>query len=59
MLVLKYVEDEEMKKTWYHDILRDNIREFVSILICRILEKMIDRTHGWSFKRIISPLIFR
>lgn len=43
LLVLQYVVDEEMKKMRYHDMLRDDIRKFVSISGCRTLEDMIDR----------------
>ena len=34
LLVPQYVADEEMKKTRYHDVLRDDIREFVSFSAC-------------------------
>ena len=31
LLVLQYAAGEEMKKVRYHDMLRDEIREFVSL----------------------------
>ena len=34
ILVPQYVANEEMKKTKYHDMLRDDIREFVSMSSC-------------------------
>ena len=37
MLVLQYVADEEMKKTRYHDMMKDEIREFVSYSKCKTL----------------------
>ena len=37
LLVPQYVADEEMKNTRYHDMLRDNIREFVGFSACRTL----------------------
>lgn len=43
LLVLQYVTDEEMKKARYHDMLRSDIREFVSISSCRTLEDMVAR----------------
>ena len=45
-LVLQYVADEEMKKVRYHDMLRDNIREFVSLLGCETQNDMI--TRAWE-----------
>lgn len=41
LLVPKYVADEEIKNTRYHDMLRVDIREFVSFSACRTLEEMI------------------
>ena len=41
---------KEMKKTWYHDMLRDDIMEFVSILSCKTLEEMIDRDRDREIK---------
>ena len=42
-LVLLYVADDEIKKTKYHDVLRDDIRDFVSISGCKNLNDMIER----------------
>lgn len=43
LLVPQYVVDEEKKKMSYHDKLRGDIREFVSMSICITLEDMIAR----------------
>ena len=43
LFVLQYVAGEEMKKVGYHDMLMDDIREFVSILGCKTLNDMIAR----------------
>ena len=43
LLVPQYVVDEEMKKAKYHDMLKDEIWEFVSMSSCRRLEDMIVR----------------
>ncbi|XP_052625749.1 uncharacterized protein LOC128132809 [Lactuca sativa] len=41
LLVPKYVVDEEMKKSRYHEMLRSDIRKFVSRSSCKMLENMI------------------
>ena len=43
LLVPQYVADEEMKKAGYHDMLKDEIRQFVSMSSYRTLEDMITR----------------
>ena len=43
LLVPQYVTDEEMKKARYHEMLRADIREFVSRSDCKTLEDMISR----------------
>ena len=43
LMVPSYVVDEEMKKIQYHDMLRADIKEFVSFTSCQTLEYMIDR----------------
>ena len=43
LLVPQYVVDEEMKKARYHEVLRDDIREFVNRSSCKTLEDMIFR----------------
>ena len=43
LLVPRYATDEEMRKTWYHDMLRSNIREFFSISTFPTLDDMISR----------------
>lgn len=57
LLVLQYMADEEMKKTRYHDMIHDDIRDFISIFACRTLEDMISRDREreirgspWHFK---------
>ncbi|KAL7585243.1 hypothetical protein Lser_V15G45405 [Lactuca serriola] len=44
-LVPQYVASEEMKKARYHDILKDEIREFLSMSSCNTLDDMIDQAH--------------
>ena len=39
----QYVGDEEMKKTQYHDMLRADIRKYVSYSACLALDDMIVR----------------
>lgn len=48
LLVPSYVPDEEIKKTIYHDMLRDNIQEFVSISSCKKFEEVIPRAPKWE-----------
>lgn len=43
LLILLYVADEEMEKRRYHDMLRDDIREFVNFYCFKSLEDMISR----------------
>ena len=40
LLVPQYTVDEVMRKTRYHDMLRDNIKEFVSFSRCKTLNNM-------------------
>ena len=47
-LVPQYTADEEMRKTRYHDMLRDDIHEFVSLLGWKTLEDMISRAREWE-----------
>lgn len=42
-LVPQYVVDEEMNKMRYHDMLGDDIREFVSMTSYKTMEDMISR----------------
>lgn len=42
-LVAQYTTYDEMKKTWYHDMLREDISEFISFSACQALEDMIAR----------------
>lgn len=41
LLVMQYVVDEETKKARYHDKLKDEIREFMNMSSCKILEDTI------------------
>ncbi|CAH1431387.1 unnamed protein product [Lactuca virosa] len=43
LLATQYAEDEEMKKARYHDMLRSDIRQFVSRSSCKTLDDMIAR----------------
>ena len=43
LLVSQYATNEEMKKTKYHDMLRDGIRDFVSFSTCWTLGDMLAR----------------
>ena len=43
LMVPQDATDEEMKKVNYHDMLRDDIGDFVSILGCKTLNDMISR----------------
>ena len=36
---------EDMRNTRYHDMLRDNMREFVGYYGCKTLNDMIERAH--------------
>ena len=45
LLVPQYDADEEMRKTRYYDMLRDNIRDFMSFLGCKTLKDMIEKAH--------------
>ncbi|XP_042752697.1 zinc finger BED domain-containing protein RICESLEEPER 2-like [Lactuca sativa] len=45
LLVLQYVADEEMMKTRYHAMMRDDIWEFVSFSGCKTLNDMIEKAH--------------
>lgn len=44
LLVPQYVVDKEMKKTRYHDMLRDSIQEFVILSSFKSLEDMAARS---------------
>ena len=44
LLVPQYATDEQMKKVWYHDMLRNDIREFMSVSGCKTLNDMIARS---------------
>lgn len=48
LLALRYVADKEMKKVRYHDMLKDEIWEFVSMFSYRNLEDMIARAREWE-----------
>lgn len=43
LFVPQYVEDKEMKKMRYHDMMGVKTMEFFSISSCQTLEQMIDR----------------
>lgn len=50
MFIPQYVADEDMKKTRYHVMLRDDIREFVSFSRCKTLNLMIARSWEWEIE---------
>ena len=43
LLVPQYADEEEMRKTRYHDMLRSNMREFNSFYVCPTMDDMISR----------------
>ena len=43
LFVPQYATDEEMKKTRYHDMVRDDIRDFVRFSGFKTLNDMIER----------------
>ena len=43
LLVPQYATDDKMKKVRYHDMIGDDIREFVSLSGCETLNDMIAR----------------
>ena len=45
LLVAQYVADMEMKKVRYHDMLINEIREYVSFSGCKTSNDMIVRAH--------------
>ena len=48
LLVPQYATDEEIWKTQYHNMLRPNIREFVSFSTCQTLDDMISRVQEYG-----------
>lgn len=44
LLVPQYVADEDMKKARYHEMLRSDIRQFVSKSSCKTLDDMVARS---------------
>ena len=48
LLVPHYATDEEMKKVRYHDMLWDDIREFMSISGCETMNDMDSRAREWD-----------
>ena len=58
LLVPQYAADEEMKKMRFHDMLWDDIREFLSLSSCKTSDDMISRAREreidlqlWSKRR--------
>ena len=43
LLVPQYVANEEMKKTRYHSMLRDDIHDFLSFSGCKTLNDMVEK----------------
>ena len=50
LLLLQYVTDEEIRKTRYLAMLKNDIREFVSFSRCKTLNGMIKKTREWEIK---------
>ena len=50
LLVPQYMADEEMKKVRYHEMLRSDIRQFVSRSICKTVNNMI----AWAMEKEID-----
>ena len=50
LLLLQYAVDEEMKKTRYHSMLRDDICEFVSFSGCKTPNEMVEKACEWEIK---------
>ena len=48
LLVPQYVVDKEIKKERYHDMMKDEIREFVSMSSCWTLEEKIAMAREWE-----------
>ena len=49
-LIPQYATDEEMRWTQYHDMLRDDIREFVSFIWCKTLNEMVEKARKREMK---------
>lgn len=49
-MVPQYDVDEEMKKMRYHDMLMDDIREFVRFSRCKTLNDMTDKVCEWEIE---------
>ena len=45
LLIPQYAEDEDLRKTRYHSMLREDIREFVNFTGCKTLNEMVDKAH--------------
>lgn len=43
LLVWQYAGNEDMKKNMYHDMLRNDIMDFVSVSSCQTLEQTINQ----------------
>ena len=43
LLIPQYAEDEDLRRTQYHSMLREDIREFVSFTGCKTLNEMVDK----------------
>lgn len=43
LLIPQYATDKDMRRTRYHSMLREGIREFVSFTRCKTLNEMVDK----------------
>ena len=43
LLIPQYATDEDMRRTRYHSMLRDDVQEFVSFTGCKTLNEMVEK----------------
>ena len=48
LLIPPYATDEDMRRTRYHSMLRDDIREFVSFIGCKSLNETVEKAREWE-----------
>ena len=50
LLIPQYATDEDLRRTRYHSMMRDNIQEFVSFTGCKTLNKMVEKAREWEME---------
>ena len=45
LLIPQYAADEDLRRTLYYSMLREEIREFVSFTECKTLNEMVEKAH--------------